>query len=99
VPAGKTLEGYLRELVTRVYTKRYGERAANDQELIKRLDYEVDVLEKRVLLVISSRLGLYPFCQRAGIPVGPGRGSAAGSIVLMSWGKLRISSVAVRTDL
>src|SRR5205814_2007634 len=45
VPAGKTREGYLRELCYKGLHERYGERAANDQELITRLDYEVDVLE------------------------------------------------------
>src|SRR5437868_3027715 len=56
--------------------------AANDQELIKRLDYEVDVLEKTgfvsYLLIVWDFIH---FARERGIPVGPGRGSAAGSIV------------------
>src|SRR5881398_3520266 len=82
VPAGKTREGYLRELCYKGLHERYGERAANDQELIKRLDYEVDVLEKTgfvsYLLIVWDFIH---FAREREIPVGPGRGSAAGSIV------------------
>src|SRR5947208_9488248 len=82
VPSGKTREGYLRELCYEGLHERYGERAANDQELIKRLDYEVDVLEKTgfvsYLLIVWDFIR---FAKERGIPVGPGRGSAAGSIV------------------
>src|SRR5882757_2393579 len=82
VPAGKTREGYLRELCYNGLHERYGDRAANDQELIKRLDYEVDVLEKTgfvsYLLIVWDFIH---FARERGIPVGPGRGSAAGSIV------------------
>jgi len=82
VPPGKTREGYLRELCYKGLHERYGERAANDQELIKRLDYEVDVLEKTgfvsYLLIVWDFIH---FARERGIPVGPGRGSAAGSIV------------------
>jgi len=45
-PEGKTREGYLRELCYKGLHERYGERATTDSEVIKRLDYEVDVLEK-----------------------------------------------------
>jgi len=82
VPPGKTREGYLRKLCYKGLHERYGERAANDQELIKRLDYEVDVLEKTgfvsYLLIVWDFIH---FARERGIPVGPGRGSAAGSIV------------------
>src|SRR5437016_5500408 len=82
VPPGKTREGYLRELCYKGLHERYGERAANDQELIKRLDYEVDVLERTgfvsYLLIVWDFIH---FAKERGIPVGPGRGSAAGSIV------------------
>src|SRR5438105_3023429 len=87
VPAGKTREAYLRELCYQGLHERYGERAANDQELIKRLDYEVDVLEKTgfvsYLLIVWDFIR---FARERGIPVGPGRGSAAGSIVAYGLG-------------
>jgi len=82
VPAGKTREGYLRELCYSGLRQRYGERPASDPELIRRLDYELGVLEKTgfvsYLLIVWDFIH---FAKERGIPVGPGRGSAAGSIV------------------
>src|SRR6266513_2191314 len=82
VPAGKTREGYLRELCYTGLHQRYGERATADPELIKRLDYEIDVLERTgfvsYLLIVWDFIH---FAKEKRIPVGPGRGSAAGSIV------------------
>ncbi|MGI9088253.1 MAG: DNA polymerase III subunit alpha [Chthoniobacterales bacterium] len=79
-PAGKTREAYLRELCYKGLHERYGERT--DSELIKRLDYELDVLETTGF--VSYFLIVWDFIHYAkerGIPVGPGRGSAAGSMV------------------
>ncbi len=81
-PEDKTREAYLRELCYEGLHKRYGERAGTDSDLIKRLDYEVDVLEKTGF--VSYILIVWDFIHFAKgrkIPVGPGRGSAAGSIV------------------
>src|SRR5205809_25316 len=81
-PSGKTRESYLRELCYQGLQVRYGERAASDAELIKRLDYELGVLERTgfvsYLLIVWDFIH---FAKEKGIPVGPGRGSAAGSIV------------------
>src|SRR2546421_6044775 len=82
VPAEKTRESYLRELCYKGLRERYGERAASDAELIKRLDYELGVLEKTGF--VSYILIVWDFIHFAkgrGIPVGPGRGSAAGSLI------------------
>ncbi|HMF46944.1 MAG TPA: DNA polymerase III subunit alpha [Candidatus Udaeobacter sp.] len=82
VPAGKTREEYLRELCHQGLRARYGERAATDSELTGRLEYELGVLEKTgfvsYLLIVWDFIH---FAKQKGIPVGPGRGSAAGSIV------------------
>src|SRR6266568_1591625 len=82
VPAGKTREGYLRELCYQGLRARYGERATADSELARRLEYELGVLEKTgfvsYLLIVWDFIH---FAKEKGIPVGPGRGSAAGSIV------------------
>src|SRR5919106_316461 len=82
VPAGKTREGYLRELCAQGLRARYGERATADSELTRRLEYELGVLEKTgfvsYLLIVWDFIH---FAKEKGIPVGPGRGSAAGSIV------------------
>jgi DNA polymerase III subunit alpha len=81
-PPGKSREEYLRELCYDGLRKRYGERAANDPELIKRLEYELGVFEKTgfvsYLLIVWDFIH---FAKEKGIPVGPGRGSAAGSMV------------------
>jgi DNA polymerase-3 subunit alpha len=81
-PPGKTREEYLRELCYDGLRRRYGERATNDPELIRRLDYELGVFEKTgfvsYLLIVWDFIH---FAKEKNIPVGPGRGSAAGSIV------------------
>ena len=72
-PDGKTREGYLRELCYQGLQERYGERATSDSELIKRLDYELGVLEKTgfvsYLLIVWDFIH---FAKERGIPVGPG---------------------------
>src|SRR5947199_2638878 len=82
MPAGKTREEYLRELCYAGLRRRYGERASNDPELIRQLDYELGVFEKTgfvsYLLIVWDFIH---FAKEKGIPVGPGRGSAAGSMV------------------
>jgi DNA polymerase-3 subunit alpha len=80
-PEGKTREVYLRELCYKGLHARFGERAGTDTELVKRLDYELGVLEKAgfvsYLLIVWDFIH---FAKKRGIPVGPGRGSAAGSL-------------------
>src|SRR5512132_4435301 len=82
VPAGKTREEYLRELCYRGLRARYGERATANSELVRRLEYELGILEKTgfvsYILIVWDFIH---FAREKRIPVGPGRGSAAGSIV------------------
>jgi len=82
MPEAKTREGYLRELCHEGLQKRYGERAKIDNQLSERLDYELGVLEKTgfvsYILIVWDFIH---FAKERGIPVGPGRGSAAGSLV------------------
>src|SRR5437899_7746752 len=81
-PPGKAREEYLRELCYDGLRRRYGERASNDPELIRQLDYELSVFEKTgfvsYLLIVWDFIH---FAKEKGIPVGPGRGSAAGSLI------------------
>ena len=82
VPEGQTREGYLRDLCSKGLEERYGERASGDKQLRERLAYELGVLEKTGF--VSYILIVWDFIHFAkgrGIPVGPGRGSAAGSLV------------------
>jgi DNA polymerase III subunit alpha len=81
-PEGKTREAYLRELCENGLRERYGERAATDPELAERLEYELGIIEKTGF--VSYFLIVWDFidyARRQGIPVGPGRGSAAGSLI------------------
>ncbi len=81
-PPGKTREGYLRELCEQGLHWRYGERATTDKGLVERLDYELSVIERMgfvsYFLIVHDFI---KFARDAQIPVGPGRGSAAGSLV------------------
>jgi DNA polymerase III subunit alpha len=82
VPEGHTRENYLRELCYKGLEERYGERAKGDNQLRERLAYELGVLEKTGF--VSYILIVWDFIHFAkgrGIPVGPGRGSAAGSLI------------------
>ncbi len=79
----KTPEAYLREICEAGLIERYGAaRAANDPVLRERLDYELGVITK--MGFASYFLIVWDFIKYArdrDIPVGPGRGSAVGSIV------------------
>jgi DNA polymerase-3 subunit alpha len=78
-PDGKTREGYLRELCEEGFQRRYGD---GTPALRERLNYELGVLEKlgftSYFLIVWDFIH---FAKERGIPVGPGRGSAAGSMV------------------
>ncbi len=86
-PAGKTREAFLRELCDKGLRDRYGERAQTDETLRQRLNYELSVLEKSgftsYFLIVWDFIR---FARERGIPVGPGRGSAAGSIAAYTLG-------------
>jgi DNA polymerase-3 subunit alpha len=80
-PEGKTQNGYLREICEAGLAHRYGAQA--DSEVIQeRLERELGLLEKQGF--VNYFLIVWDFIHWAksqGIPVGPGRGSAAGSMV------------------
>ena len=79
VPSGYTSWEYLQKLCYEGLEKRYGERA---DELRERLDYELGTIKN--MGYVDYFLIVWDFIKYAkdhGIAVGPGRGSAAGSIV------------------
>ncbi|MBQ3921502.1 MAG: DNA polymerase III subunit alpha, partial [Firmicutes bacterium] len=83
VPEGYTQNGYFEHLCWEGLKKRYGEEPP--QELKDRMQYEIDTIEK--LGYVGYHLIVWDFinyAKRTGIMVGPGRGSAAGSIVCYS---------------
>lgn len=82
VPQGYTSESYLRELCESGLKERYGAKA---DELRERLDYELDTISS--MGFVDYFLIVWDFIKYAkdhDIPVGPGRGSAAGSLVAYS---------------
>lgn len=79
VPEGFDSESYLAHLCREGLVKRYGDMAALLEE---RLEYELSVIKK--MGYVDYFLIVWDFINYAksnGIAVGPGRGSAAGSIV------------------
>ncbi|MFT5189906.1 MAG: DNA polymerase-3 subunit alpha, partial [Verrucomicrobiales bacterium] len=82
-PDGSPRDEYFRKLCQKGLVERYGEeRAANDPELAERLEYEIGIMTK--MGFVSYFLITWDFidwAKRHKIPVGPGRGSAAGSLV------------------
>ncbi len=85
-PAGKTQNAYLREIAEEGIVRRYGAEA--DAEAIrKRYELELGVLEKQGF--VNYFLIVWDFinwAKQQGIPVGPGRGSAAGSLIAYAMG-------------
>ena len=79
VPEGYTPETYLRELCFNGLKERYDNPS---NEILERLNYELDVIEKmgyvEYFLIVWDFIN---FSKENNIIVGPGRGSAAGSIV------------------
>ncbi|HET7658294.1 MAG TPA: DNA polymerase III subunit alpha, partial [Bacillales bacterium] len=79
---------YLRKLCMNGLKERYGQPGP---EILKRLDYELNVIEKMqygdYFLIVWDFMG---YAHKQGIATGPGRGSAAGSLVAYS---LRITDV------
>ena len=84
VPDGKNAFEYLRELCQSGLEKRY---SPVSDELQKRLDYELGVIKSMgfvdYFLIVWDFIH---FAKNNGVMVGPGRGSAAGSIVAYSLG-------------
>ena len=87
-PDGKSAEEYLRELTMAGLSRREElshivyDKEFTRQTYLDRIDYELSVINKMgyadYFLIVQDYVG---FAKKAGIPVGPGRGSGAGSIV------------------
>ena len=85
-PDGKTQSAWLREITEAGLRQRYG-AAADSAEVRERYELEAGVLERQGF--VNYFLIVWDFIAWAkehGIPVGPGRGSAAGSIVAYAMG-------------
>lgn len=88
MPDGGDRNEYLRKLTQEGLERRYGrDRALNDDVLQKRMEVELALLKEKNFT--SYFLIVWDFINWArehGIPVGPGRGSAAGSLVAFCLG-------------
>ncbi len=85
-PNGRTTDEYLRELCCKGLVKRYGPDAMDPGSIYRqRLETELSVIEGmgyvEYFLIVWDFID---YAKRNGIAVGPGRGSAAGSIVAYS---------------
>ena len=84
VPEGYSSDSYLVELCLKGLEKRYG---AESEKYRERLDYELNIIRSMgfvdYFLVVWDYIN---FAKTNGIAVGPGRGSAAGSIVAYAIG-------------
>jgi len=80
VPNGKTPDQYLEDLCQQGLKKRFGENPS--QEVIDRLNYELSVIKQTgyasYFLIVQDFVN---WAKQNRIVVGPGRGSAGGSIV------------------
>ena len=80
LPNGETAMSYLRKLCQTGLPNRYGETPA--QTVLDRLEYELGVIEETgfatYFLIVQDFVN---WAKQHGIIVGPGRGSAAGSLV------------------
>ncbi len=79
LPEGYDSPGYLRELCEKGFLERYG---AGHPDYHRQLDYELDMIGRMgftdYFLIVADFVN---YAKGAGVPVGPGRGSAAGSMV------------------
>ena len=85
VPAGESEDSWLRKEAEIGLANRFGDRVTAEHK--ERLNYELDVMLKMgfpgYFLVVAD---LVAHAKKVGIRVGPGRGSAAGSLVAYSLG-------------
>ena len=85
VPQGETEDSWLRKESVRGLLEKMGDKATDEYRT--RLQYELDVMVKMgfpgYFLVVADLVG---HAKKVGIRVGPGRGSAAGSLVAYSLG-------------
>ena len=79
VPEGETAKTYLRKLCEKAIPERYGQKTP---EVMNRLNYELGIIDRMgfsdYFLIVMDFIH---FAKTHGISIGPGRGSAAGSIV------------------
>lgn len=91
VPANHTVESYLHKVARECLNKRFPEITP---EINERFKYELKIIEEMgfaaYFLIVSDFI---KYARDNGIPVGPGRGSAAGSLVAYALGITNIDPI------
>ncbi len=91
-PDGKTPPQYMRELCLKGFEERYPKAS---KEIRDRMEYELSVIGKMgfesYFLIVWDFIH---YAKQHGIPVGPGRGSAAGSVVSYCLGITELDPLA-----
>jgi len=84
----KDLDEYLRELTYKGLEKKYPKMT---QDILERVDFELDVIKKMgypgYFLIVQDFIAA---ARAKGVSVGPGRGSAAGSVVAYALGIINV---------
>ena len=92
VPDGRDHYDYFCELCRNGLKERYGDRI--DDALTARLEYEIDTINKMgfvdYFLIVHDFVN---YARSTGVPVGPGRGSGAGSLAAYSMGITNIDPI------
>ncbi len=93
IPPGRTYEEVFEEKARAGFEQRLAELkkwpglAASEKEYRQRLDYEIEIIKQKgfasYFLVVADFIA---WAKAQGIPVGPGRGSAAGSLTAYAMG-------------
>ncbi|MDC3415754.1 DNA polymerase III subunit alpha [Aquibacillus salsiterrae] len=90
LPNGRNANDYLKELCNKALHQKY----PNGKEAKKRLDYELSIIDSMhfsdYFLIVWDFIR---YAKREGIMVGPGRGSAAGSIVAFLLGITNVDPI------
>jgi DNA polymerase III subunit alpha len=96
IPAGHTSDTYVEEVAWQGLLDKLNRRNRNEIEQVykERLEYELKMIQQMgfstYFLIVWDYIN---FARKSNIPVGPGRGSAAGSLVAYSMGITNIDPV------
>ena len=98
-PMGKSSDAYLRELTEKGYIRRINDGSlvipeGREEEYLERIEQELKIISDMgysdYFLIVQDYVG---YAKSRGIPVGPGRGSGAGSLVAFLIGITEVDSI------
>lgn len=84
---GSSPNDHFRKLCFEGLVTRYGKERAEEKEMVERLEYEMGIIvQLKFASYFLITADFINWAKEQGIPVGPGRGSAAGSLVAFTMG-------------